>query len=53
MRKAGVNFINVLYKHLYECHFGSLESGVERTFEQKMGAKNVDDIDGRVISQIP
>jgi len=41
-----VNFINVLRtKFSYKRRIGSLESGFERTFIQKMRAKNVDEID--------
>ncbi len=44
----GVNFINVLRTNfLYKHRFGSLESSFERTFVQKMRAKNVDEINPR------
>jgi hypothetical protein len=48
----GVNFINILRTNFsYERRFGSLESGFERTFVQKMRAKNVDEIDSRFRSR--
>ncbi len=43
-----LSFINVLHTNVpYERRFGSLESGFEQTFVQKMRAKNVDQIDGK------
>jgi len=45
----GVNFINVLHTNFsYQRRFGSLKSGFELTFVQKMRTKNVDEIDGRM-----
>jgi hypothetical protein len=46
-----VNFINTLRTNfLYEHCFGSLESGFEQTYEQKIHAKNIDEIDDRYVN---
>ncbi len=42
---SGLLSISSTLNFLYECRFGSLESGFERTFVRKMYAKNIDEID--------